>query len=112
MYECDGCGACCQSFPIFASREDAAREPRIAKEGRELPGDQQTDEWHYQLFPLPFLDACTFLDRENRCTIYASRPCVCQRFPAGSEQCQEARQRHGIERLEEVRGELRSGMGE
>src|SRR5262249_33577149 len=36
-YECDGCGACCRTFPIFASSADAAREPRIAAEGRKLP---------------------------------------------------------------------------
>ena len=95
-YECDGCGACCRTFPIFASESDAAREPRVAAEGRRLPAQLAGGEWHYRLFPLPFLDACTFLDADDRCTIYDSRPDVCRRFAAGSEQCQQARQRQAL----------------
>lgn len=95
-YECDGCGACCRTFPIFASLPDARREPRVAAEGRELPPDQRTAEWHYRLYPLPFLEACAFLDAGDRCDIYPTRPDVCRRFAAGSEQCQQARQRQGL----------------
>jgi uncharacterized protein len=99
-YECDGCGACCRTFPIFASEEDAGREPRIAAEGRKLPQALLADEWHYRLYPLPFLEACCFLSGENRCTIYESRPGVCRRFAAGGEQCQQARQRQGLPLLD------------
>ncbi len=105
-YECDGCGACCRTFPIFASADDALREPRIAAEGRKLPASLAGGEWHYRLYPLPFLEACCFLDGEQRCTIYESRPAVCQRFAAGEEQCQTARQRQGLPPLA-ARGEER-----
>jgi Fe-S-cluster containining protein len=95
-YECDGCGACCRTFPIFASGADARREPRIAVEAIRLPGHLATPEWAYQLYPLPFLEACAFLDGECRCTIYAQRPDVCRAFTPGSAQCQEARSRQGL----------------
>jgi Fe-S-cluster containining protein len=52
--------------------------------------------WDHQLFPLPFLQACCFLDQNQRCEIYATRPQVCREFAAGSEQCQEARRRGGL----------------
>jgi Fe-S-cluster containining protein len=99
-YECDGCGACCRTFPIFASESDAEREPRVAAEGRRLPQQLAGDEWHYRLFPLPFLEACTFLDNDDRCSIYSTRPDVCRRFAAGSEQCHQARERQGLPVLE------------
>lgn len=90
-YECDGCGACCRTWPVLVGDDDAAREPRITVEGRELPAYTSTPYWRYRLFPLPFLEACCFLDASNRCGIYATRPGVCRRFEAGSERCQEAR---------------------
>ncbi len=99
-YECDGCGACCRTFPIFVSIGDAEREPRIVSEGRRLPDHLEAPGWAFALFPLPFLAACPFLDGSNRCEIYESRPATCREFAAGSEQCQEARSRGGLPRLE------------
>lgn len=90
-YECDGCGVCCRSYLIFASESDAVREPRIAGEGRKLPDHLATADWVYQLFPLPFHEACCFIDESARCTIYEGRPDVCRAFAAGGDQCQAAR---------------------
>jgi Fe-S-cluster containining protein len=101
-YECDLCGGCCRTFPIFASESDARREPRIALEGKELAPHLQTPDWKLQLYPLPFHETCCFLETDNRCTIYETRPDVCRRFEAGSEQCQEARRRLGLAALEPV----------
>jgi hypothetical protein len=95
-FECDSCGACCRTFPIFASAVDAAREPRVAAEGRELPPHLAAPGWTYQLHPLPFHEACCFLDGAARCTIYPTRPDVCRAFAAGSDPCQEARARQGL----------------
>jgi Fe-S-cluster containining protein len=95
-YECDLCGACCKTFPVFVSPEDAAREPRIASEGREIVPWQRNPSWAYQLHPLPFHTGCCFLGSDNRCGIYETRPDVCRRFSAGSEQCQEAREAIGL----------------
>jgi len=98
-YECDSCGACCKTWRILVSEEDAVREPRIAAEARRLPENQKTEHWAFQLFPLPFHEACCFLDGENRCTIYDTRPRVCRVFEAGSDRCQEARREQGLEPL-------------
>ena len=95
-FECDGCGACCKTFPIFASDADADREPRLRAETPRLAPHLQTPGWKYKLFPLPFHETCCFLDAANRCTVYATRPAVCRAFAAGSAQCQEARQRVGL----------------
>jgi uncharacterized protein len=96
QFECDGCGACCCTFPIFVSEADAVGEPRIRKEGRRLALWLATPQWSYQLFPLPFHETCCFLDGDKRCTIYPSRPDVCRQFEAGSDQCQEARTLRGL----------------
>jgi Fe-S-cluster containining protein len=95
-YDCDLCGACCRTFPIYVTEADAQREPRIRSEGKKLAAHLQTQSWRFQLFPLPFQNACSFLARDERCTIYQTRPDVCRRFDAGSEQCQEARLRSGL----------------
>ncbi len=96
MAECDGCGACCRVFPIFASSADAIREPLITIRGRELPEHRRTPAWRYQLYPLPFLDRCQFLDQRDRCQIYETRPSVCRKFEAGSLQCNQARGHIGL----------------
>jgi Fe-S-cluster containining protein len=106
-FDCDGCGACCRTFPIFASAADAGREPRVRAEARRLDPSLATPGWEYRLFPLPFHEACCFLDDANRCTVYATRPDVCRAFAAGSDQCQEARARCGLPKLEPTRTEGR-----
>jgi Fe-S-cluster containining protein len=96
-YDCDGCGACCMTWPVLVSDEDAAREGRITVEGKRLSEHLGTPYWRYQIFPLPFHDErCCFLNEEKRCEIYATRPRVCRQFLAGSERCQEARQYHDL----------------
>ena len=95
-YDCTQCGACCRSFPIFASETDAVREPAIRNEARKLPEHLQTEDKAYQLFPLPFQTRCPYLKEDELCRIYESRPSVCRRFEAGSEQCIEARRRQGL----------------
>jgi Fe-S-cluster containining protein len=102
--QCDLCGACCKTFPVLVSIRDAEREPRILDEARCLEPWQQREEWNYQLHPLPFLNGCCFLGGDDRCTVYSTRPSVCRRFQAGSEECHEARARLGLAPLA-VRGE-------
>ncbi len=91
VHECDGCGACCGAHLIFASVHDAAREPRIVCETQKLAAWLVTPRWAYRLHPLPFHQACCFLDADRRCSIYETRPEVCREFAAGSEPCQRAR---------------------
>ena len=101
-YECDGCGACCRTFPIFAGDADAEREPRVEAEGLRLAEHLGGPGYTIRLYPLPFHEACCFLDTDQRCDIYETRPGVCREFAAGSEQCQEARRRNGLSELEPV----------
>ena len=96
IYDCENCGACCRCFPIFASEADAAREPAIRRETREVEPHLATEHKAYQMYPLPFLQQCAFLKEDQLCRIYATRPAVCRRFEAGSDQCMEARIRLGI----------------
>lgn len=103
-YECDGCGACCRTFPIFASEADVGRESRIAAEGKPLAEHLASPEWLVQLYPLPFLETCCFLNDAARCEIYDTRPEVCRQFAAGSPQCQEARERQRISPLRPAEG--------
>lgn len=97
-YDCAACGACCQCFPIFASEADSAREPQIKTQSLGVDENLRDPEKRYQLFPLPFHRTCVFLETNKLCRIYETRPTVCRRFEAGSDQCQEARVRIGIDR--------------
>jgi Fe-S-cluster containining protein len=95
---CHRCGACCRTFPIFASDADAAREPRIRDEGVELRPWLKTPRWTWRLFPLPFQERCCFLDAADRCAIYGTRPDVCREFEPGGGQCLEARRQAARDR--------------
>ena len=95
QYTCDLCGACCQTYSIFASPEDARREPRIVSECQKLAEHLDDGRFSLRLFPLPFLDACPFLGEDKGCTIYETRPRVCRVIVAGDAQCQEARKHKG-----------------
>ncbi len=95
-FDCDHCGACCGTFPIFASDADARREPRIGAETVALPDHLATAAWRFQLYPLPFHEACPFLADDRRCGVYDTRPAACRTLVAGDAQCQEARRRHGL----------------
>lgn len=97
QYDCTQCGACCRSFPIFASASDAQTEPKIQREALHLPEHLQSANMAYQLYPLPFHTGCPFLNDDALCRIYEARPMVCRRFEPGSAQCIEARRRQGIE---------------
>jgi len=94
--ECDMCGACCRTFPVLVSIGDAAREPRIRAESLRLPEWQRSEEWEFQLHPLPFQRGCAFLADDDRCVVYGTRPGVCRRFQAGTPECAEARRREGL----------------
>ena len=96
IYDCENCGACCRCFPIFASEADAAREPAIWRETRKVEPHLATEHKAYQMYPLPFLQQCAFLEEDQLCRIYATRPATCRRFEAVSDLCREARIRQGI----------------
>ena len=98
-FQCDLCGACCCTFPVYVSAEDAEREPRIALKGRNWPSISKRPAGSTNCFRSRFRMR-VFLGNDNRCNIYHTRPEVCRRFEAGSDQCQEARRHSGLGRLE------------
>lgn len=104
-YECDCCGACCNGALIVeADYLDVLREPRLLD--ADVTGRRTTlaelaeDDGRCVL--LAASKPCRFLSPEGRCTIYPTRPNVCVEMQAGDEQCQDARCRSGLQRLEPV----------
>lgn len=99
-FECDGCGACCRTKLVDVYEEDLLREPRLKEQMKELrePGID------YEIGYLNCFETgtCPFLNGENRCSIYPTRPVACVVFPAGSEECQEARKSLGLPPLEPI----------
>jgi hypothetical protein len=106
LYECDQCGACCKGTVIVeADFVDVRRELRLIQlqvgSYQVTPRELEEDDKVVLLAcgtDLP----CRFLDADNRCTIYPTRPFVCVAFEAGSKQCQEARAQLGIAPLATV----------
>jgi Fe-S-cluster containining protein len=94
------CGACCRTFPVLVSIGDSRREPRIEAEACPIEPWNRTSEWEFKLHPLPFSRGCLFLDENDSCSVYETRPDVCRIFDAGSKQCSEARGRVGLPPLD------------
>jgi Fe-S-cluster containining protein len=96
IYLCDQCGLCCRHLLVEASAVDVLREPRIEIE-RPLGKRAKS---------LSILDACwllagpgmpcPFLNADNKCGIYPTRPGTCVAFMSGSAKCQELRAEHGV----------------
>ncbi len=99
-YECDGCGACCRTKLVDVFEEDLLREPRLG--ARMLPLREPGLDGEIGYLNCLRHGACPFLDGESRCGIYPTRPVVCVLFPAGSDECQEARHTLGLPRLEPI----------
>lgn len=107
-YECDQCGACCQGHLIVeADWVDLAREPRLLEADRHRTGwpiekvlEDLEEPGKAMLLALG--RRCPFLDGENRCEIYPTRPAVCVAMEAGDEQCQQCRREAGLPPLEPV----------
>lgn len=100
VYDCDQCGACCRRLIIECDHLDVLREPRIAVKGTLLDGHGKIplEDAAWGLNQRNGNPSCVFL-RDNKCSIYATRPNVCVNHQAGSEQCQDARKREGLPRL-------------
>lgn len=106
LYECDQCGACCKTLIVEADVQDVIREPRIleVQEGWGENGERRMSLAEMLLDDdkvvlLACCHPCGFL-KENKCSIYDTRPGDCRRFEAGSPACQEARAEIGLSRLE------------
>ncbi len=100
LYECDQCGACYKGTVIVdADYLDTRREPRLID--ADLGPSQASqraleDDGKVVLLACGLDRPCSFLNEDNRCSVYATRPNACVAFDAGSQQCQEARAQLGI----------------
>lgn len=119
-YECDMCGACCKGYLIVEAYElDVMREPRLAT--NHISADKAYDI--LDVDPAAVVDVmahfdaelgrclvlacgtdhpCRFLNEENRCAIYPTRPNACVSMEAGDDQCQASRQEAGLPPLEPI----------
>jgi Fe-S-cluster containining protein len=100
-YECDHCGACCRQLLVEAYWIDVAREPRLIEADRHAASksvDAVLDELEeeYRCLLISGSRPCPFLDQENKCGIYPTRPNACVAMEAGDAQCQASRKREGL----------------
>lgn len=98
QYECDGCGECCRQKLVDVFEEDILRESKVAEQMSPLREPGLDGEIGY--LNCGSRGNCFFLDSDNRCGIYPTRPVTCVLFPAGSDQCQEVRRSAGLPLLE------------
>ena len=108
-YESDKCGACCKgSLLVEAYDLDVRREPKLATADigvwtREMTMQAlmaELEDVGKCLLIAGGAHSCRFLDEDNACRIYPTRPNVCVAMDPGDEQCQEARSEQGIPPLE------------
>ena len=107
-YECDCCGACCQGHLIVEAYDlDVLREPRLIEAdahyaGRSVDEVLSVLEEAGRCLIIAAAHRCLFLDSDDRCSIYPTRPNLCVAMEAGDEQCQLARTAACLPPLEPV----------
>lgn len=107
-FECDKCGACCQSLIVEAGYYDALREPRLFQIGTP-PADRDKLRSGEHCVVLHDIEtsACPFLDGQtNHCGIYQTRPQCCVGVEAGDVKCQQARMYKDLPPLRDRDGAL------
>jgi len=93
-YRCDGCGACCRSKLVDVYEVDILREPRIAQQMMALREAGFDGEVGY--LNCIGNGGCAFLNDENCCSIYPTRPSICVLYEPGDDDCQQCRRDAGI----------------
>ncbi len=82
-HQCQNCGACCHCKPIAITGIDIkvmafklGMSPKDFKKQytEAYPGDARMSHFKQE-------DPCAFLDENNRCKIYESRPAICRLYP-------------------------------
>jgi Fe-S-cluster containining protein len=100
-FDCQACGACCRTFDVWLMDTDLdrfERAPHLLSLTVIAPGTA-AGQWRFMRREQS-TGQCTALEgglRSCRCTIYEDRPTLCRDFQAGSEDCLDARRRHGID---------------
>jgi Fe-S-cluster containining protein len=82
-HKCIGCGKCCHCSPIVLAGEDirvmafklGMSVKDFKKEYTEVyPGNARLSHFKHE-------NPCAFLDENNKCKIYDSRPAICRAYP-------------------------------
>jgi Fe-S-cluster containining protein len=83
------CAECCKRLLIEADVRDAEREPLIAQKGKPIYQDERLTASGQKEMIGYFLNgpnlACVFLDEQNLCSIYPTRPLICRLFDCSGE---------------------------
>jgi len=103
-YACDNCGACCKGHLIVETDSlDVLREPRLIDADPHHRGktvlrmvDEIENHFKAVLIACGADRPCPFLNAENHCGIYPTRPNCCVGLQPGDEQCQEGRAAEGL----------------
>ena len=101
-YDCQTCGACCATFDVWlmgGDRDRFERSQKLVVLTRTYGPSGAGGDWRFMSRD-DKTGCCVALEgglRSCRCTIYDERPWLCREFEAGSEDCLEARRKHGID---------------
>jgi len=84
-FKCQQCGNCCRQLSIYIGYDDIMRwveqdRQDILKETVFCKGAPSGDGFYFEHTVTAPKQACKFL-KDNRCTIYETRPMVCKDFP-------------------------------
>jgi uncharacterized protein len=102
MNPCTTCGACCASFRVDFSVMETQAEGGTVPDGLAEEVTRFTARMRGTDHSPPRCAALTGkLGERVGCGIYEWRPSPCREFEAGSDACQRARVRHGLEPFNE-----------
>lgn len=85
--QCQKCGWCCSNLIVEITQRDVDREPKLWDYVELLDGNGEIEiEPGLEVYMLTCGKPCPML-KNNKCSIYKTRPDVCRGFEVGSEQC-------------------------
>lgn len=96
QYECDRCGACCIHLGVPVDNDDMRREPLVAAAASYLMNLEVLPEGGPVYLACGSDYPCALLGNDGSCSVYATRPEACERFPPGEWLCQWSRGRSGL----------------
>ncbi len=103
-FECDKCGACCESLIVEAYDYDARREPKLY-EISNIPRESLREQERCIILYDRQTRACPFLCGETKhCQIYDTRPVACVMVEPGDAKCQQARLKKNLPLLQDKNG--------
>ncbi len=100
-HPCLSCGACCASFRVdFSVYELQERGGKVPDGLADTITDSLCRMRGTDYSPVRCAALTGKMGEKVACGIYEWRPSPCREFAAGSDACQQARQRHGLPALQ------------